>query len=295
MLTATGKKFVVAVNDPRRGAADLILRHKLELRDASRLVACSCAFVCRYSSLPGALVVSSERASRSPNATVAALAEHLELSVDTDTIDGIIAKLEHRVWRRWIRTRRVRRLSDETLPTVNGALAPFSDYFASGNSLPIIWSRNLFLEENHGPAIHPINISGKIRYLVHGPHIALPPGSWMAEVILGFSEDAIGMGFRIEVWAGSQLGMAQITPSGPGLARVNVNFVLEESNDSLVEIRVMNERAAIYGQLILGQVTMTLLPNVSPAVVDRLTAELGFPRSGFIISILFNGDAENPA
>ena len=47
--------------------------------------------------------------------------------------------------------------------------------------------------------------------------------------------------------------MAQITPSGPGLARVNVNFVLEESNDSLVEIRVMNERAAIYGQLILGQ------------------------------------------
>ena len=278
MLTATGKKFVVAVDDPRRGAADLILRHKLELRDASRLVACSCAFVCRYSSLPGALVVSSERASRSPNATVAALAEHLELSVDTDTIDRIIAELEASgLVPVDPDAAESARLSDESLPTVNGALAPFSDYFASGTLGPIIWSRNLFLEENHGPAIHPINISGKIRYLVHGPHIALPPGSWMAEVILGFSEDAIGMGFRIEVWAGSQLGMAQITPSGPGLARVNVNFVLEESNDSLVEIRVMNERAAIYGQLILGQVTMTLLPNVSPAVVDRLTAELGLP------------------
>jgi len=53
--------------------------------------------------------------------------------------------------------------------------------------------------------------------------------------------------------------------------------VLEELNDNFVEIRVMNERAAIYGQLILGQVTMTLLQNVSPAIVDRLTAELGLP------------------
>src|SRR4051794_33457569 len=81
MLTATGKKFIVAVDDPPRIAADLIIRHQLGLRDASRLVACSCASICRYASLPAALVVNAERASRSPHATAAALAEHLELSV----------------------------------------------------------------------------------------------------------------------------------------------------------------------------------------------------------------------
>jgi hypothetical protein len=144
----------------------------------------------------------------------------------------------------------------------------------------ITWARDLFLVEHHQPAIHPIDISGKIRYLIYGPYIALPPGNWVAEMVLGFSEDAIGMSFMVEVWAGSKLSTVSVHPSGPGLAQINISFALEESNDNLVEIRVMNERAAIYGRVALGQATVTLLQNVSPAVVDALTTELGLSPDG---------------
>jgi len=90
------------------------------------------------------------------------------------------------------------------------------------------------------------------------------------------------MSFQVDVWAGSQLSMASINPSAPGLARVKLSFALEESNDNLVELRVMNERAAIYGRLGLGQATVTLLQSVSPTVIDTLTTELGLSPDGGI-------------
>jgi hypothetical protein len=171
-------------------------------------------------------------------------------------------------------------LTEHTLAVINGALAPYIEYFMGAALGHITWARDLFLEEHHQPAIRPIDISGKIRYLIYGPYIALPPGNWVAEMVLGFSEDAIDMSFLIEVWAGSKLSAVGVHPSGPGLAQINISFALEESNDNLVEIRVMNERAAIYGRMALGQATLTLLQNVSPAVVDALTTELGLSPDG---------------
>src|SRR5579863_2875476 len=88
-LMATNKNFVVAVDDPRSAASDLIIRHHLELADASRRVASSCASISRYIALPGALVVSSERDWPNPAATVAALAHHLGLPVGTADIEKI--------------------------------------------------------------------------------------------------------------------------------------------------------------------------------------------------------------
>ena len=90
------------------------------------------------------------------------------------------------------------------------------------------------------------------------------------------------MSFQVDVWAGSQLSMTSINPSGPGIARVSLGFALEESNDNLVEIRVMNERAAIYGRVGLGQATVTLLQSVPPTMIDTLTTELGIAPDGGI-------------
>jgi hypothetical protein len=88
------------------------------------------------------------------------------------------------------------------------------------------------------------------------------------------------MSFLVDIWAGSQLTTTSINPVRPGSTKVNLSFELEDSNENLVEIRVMNERSAIYGRLALGQVTVTLLQNISPKVIEILTTELGLPRDG---------------
>jgi hypothetical protein len=283
-LAATNKNFVVAVDDPRSAAGDLIIGHHLEPAEASRRVASSCGLLSRYIALPGALVVSSERDWTNPTATVAALADHLGLPVGTADIEKIAADAEAARPRRDNEPGRAPpaqlQLPEHSLAVISGALTPYVEFFTGGALRKITWTRDLFLEEHRRPAIHPIDISGRTRHLIYGPYIALPSGNWVAELLLGFSEDAVGMSFLVDVWAGSQLSMASINPSGPGLTKVNLSFALEESNDNLVEIRVLNERAAIYGRLALGQATVTLQPNVSPKVIETLTTELGLSPDG---------------
>src|SRR6266478_6449574 len=282
-LMATNKNFVVAVDDPCSAAGDLIIRHHLEPAEASRRVACSCAAMSRYMALPGALIVSSQRDWPNPTATVAALAHHLGLPVDTADIEKIAGDLETEGRRSDDEpgAESPAQLSEHSLAVINGALAPYVEFFMGGTLGQITWARDLFLEEYHQPAIHPIDISGKIRHLIYGPYIALPPGNWVAEMVLRFSAD-VDMSFQVDVWAGSQLSIARINPSGPGRAQVNLSFLVEESNDNLVEIRVMNERATIYGRLALGQATVTLQQNVSSTVIDTLTRELGLSPNGSI-------------
>src|SRR5216684_5328647 len=123
-LTGTNKNFVVAVDDPCRAAGDLMIRHHLEPAEASRRVACSCAAMSRYIAMPGALIVSSQRDWPNPAATVAALAHHLGLPVDTADIEKIAADL----------ATEGPRPDDEPgaasgLAVINGALAPYVDFF----------------------------------------------------------------------------------------------------------------------------------------------------------------------
>jgi hypothetical protein len=167
-------------------------------------------------------------------------------------------------------------LPEQSAATVEGALAPYAARFGGGSFPPVIWTRDLFLADGHLPASHPIDLTGEIRYLIYGPYISLPPGNWAAELVLGLSEDALDMSFRIEVWAGSLLlAMSQIQPVAAGLQRININFAMAEQNDNLVEIRVANERAAAGGRLVLGHATLRLVTDLSSAVFDSLSAELG--------------------
>src|SRR5207244_3956742 len=125
------KNFVVAMDDPRSAASDLVIRHQLEPAEASRRVASSCALISRYIALPGALVVSSERDWANPAATVAALANHLGLAADTTDIKKIAADLEAAGPRsddKWGATSQPQ-LPEHSLAVINGALAPYVEYF----------------------------------------------------------------------------------------------------------------------------------------------------------------------
>jgi hypothetical protein len=278
ILAVGDRNFVVALEDPRRVASDLITAHHLPLAEASRLAASSCASIIRFAALPRARVVTAESATADPVAAAEAMARHLDLRIDRPTIARLVADLAAAgVTPEDVpATADTSALPEHSTATIEGALGPYAERFGGGGFTPIIWTRHLFLEESHRPASHPIDLAGDPRYLIYGPYISLLPGSWLAELVLGFSEDAVDMSYRIEVWAGpQQLAILQVQPAAAGLQRININFMLEESNDNLVEIRVANERAAQGGRLVLGQATLSQVKDISSAVADTLTAELG--------------------
>jgi hypothetical protein len=281
-LIAANKKFIVALDDPRDAVRDLIDRHNYGMVDAVRHVASSCARISRYLALPGALVVNAQRDWDTPVATLTAIAAHLGLAGDPVVIARIVAQLD-------AAGVRPSGVGDAALPPtgteldpdlIEGTIGGYAEYFAGGTLRPIRWGRELFYAENHQPPVHPIELSGKIRYLLFGPLIALPPGSWTAEMVLGFSDDAIDTGFRVEVWAGSLLGSASIQPTRAGIFPADISFVLEENNEGLVEIRVVNERAAIFGRLALGHATLMPRQGVPPSMTESLRLELGLAADG---------------
>src|SRR5439155_4197381 len=107
------------------------------------------------------------------------------------------------------------------------------------------------------------------------PYITIPPGHWTAEVLLGFSQEAIETNFVVDVFGGSQLTFASIRPPTMGVFPVTLNFEVGETNDSLLEIRVMNERAAFDGRLELMQATLSSQQKIPSAVLEDWTRELG--------------------
>jgi hypothetical protein len=281
VLVGGDRNFVVALEDPRRVASELVYEHRLEVSAASRLAACSCASLYRLAAAPRALVVGSETAHSNPAAAVASIAHHLDLRIDPMGVASLVADLEAVGLAPRADSARapISALPEPAAATIEGALAPYAASFRGGNFPPIIWTRELFLDDNHRPASRPIDLAGPIRYLIYGPYISLPPGSWAAEVVLGFSEDAVEMGYRIEVWAESLLASLQIQPAAAGLQRINLNFTLDEANDHLVEVRVVNERVAAGGRLVLGHATMRLVTDLSSAVAESLSAELGLSQT----------------
>ena len=93
--------------------------------------------------------------------------------------------------------------------------------------------------------------------LVYGPYISLPPGSWSASVILGFSPEAANMSYAIEVFAGNQLTHARIEPGDERIFEANLHFSIDAAVDHPLQIRIHNERPAFDGRLAVGYVTMT--------------------------------------
>jgi hypothetical protein len=276
-LVAIDSNFVVALEDPRHVVTELITEHHLELAAASRLVASSCASLYRFTALPSALIINAESAKNNPAAAIETIARHLDLRIDHSGIATLVADLEAAGLSPGGEPAAApgSALPDDSTAAIEGALAPYARCFMDGSLTPIVWARDLFFEERHRPACHPIDLAGAIRYLIYGPYISLPPGNWVAETLLGFSEDAVNMSFRVEVWAGSQLGIIRIQPPAAGLQRISINFALDEQNENPVEIRIVNEHAALGGRLVLGQATLSLARNLASSVCDTLTAELG--------------------
>jgi hypothetical protein len=265
VLAEANRRFIAVLDEPRAAVQDLVTRPGYDLVAATRAVASSCASILSYVSMPGGLVLSATRDGHDPVTTATAIARHLELSVGEAEIANIVEALrdEGIVPLRSDDDSWWDRLRESEHDVVNGALGAYVDYFFGGDLGKITWERELFfISDEFGatelvPATRPVDITGRIRFLVYGPFINLPPGSWSASVILGLSSEAVGMAYVVEVFAGMRLTHVRLEPENEGVVEVNLHFAIDGSTDQPVQIRIHTERPAFDGRLALGYVTMT--------------------------------------
>jgi hypothetical protein len=258
LLGHTKVRFVVALDDPRVAVADILASANGELRTVTRAIANSCPLVMRCASLPEALTIRGSRSGLDAPTAVAAIARHFELPLDEAEDKRIVEELT-------ACGLRYAPLAPEQNPRTvhkmaDGALAAYAECFAGGELTTIIWTRELFIvngDSGKGTTdVLDVSRSSSVAPLIYGPYIHLPPGSWSARVYLGFSAEAAGSTFLIDVFSGRQLACTSFQPGKAGIYTTEINFSLDDPSGHGLEIRVWVGSDRARGQLAFGQVIL---------------------------------------
>jgi hypothetical protein len=236
-----------------------------EVLDATRAVANSCATLLDLIDHSRPLVIRAEEANADPGAAAAAIARHLALAVPEEIVAAIVGELadagltpERAAAEAWWEN------AGERLQTlVNGALGAYAAHFVGDDFGAIDWEPGLFMIGEEPPVVparaatRPVDITGRPRPLIYGPHISLPAGSWSARIAVGLSQEASELSFVADVYAGRVLGQARIAPGHNGVVEADIDFSIDGLCEDRLEIRVTNERAAFDGRIALGHVRLT--------------------------------------
>ena len=273
--------IVVALGDPRAALRHLVDHAGYAVSDAARAVASSCAAMLAMTKAPRALVLSPDDAA-DRRAVAAAVADQFSIRLEPTELSRLVAGLpdaglerEEADGQSWLTARTER---EQTM--VAGALDPYIACFGGADLERLIWEPELFFVAADPPtpeplpASGPIEITGRVRFLAYGPFISLPAGPWVADVVLGFSAEAAGMSFLIEIFAGAQLAHTRVTATGEDVIEARLAFTIGSDVDQPVQVRICNERAAFDGRMALAYVTMTPQEAISDETRARLTRTL---------------------
>ncbi len=275
-IIQTGRPFLVTLGAVHSALYELLQRPGYDLALATREVAGSCAALLTLAAAPGALVLSSS-AGGDAIALATAIACHFGFLISPGDVAAVASSAEaaaapeERQERAWLD-----QLSAREHAIINGALEPYVKYFNGGELEPIVWEPDLFYtnestaDGSYRPANGPIDVTGRARFLIFGPYINLPPGAWSATAVIGFSAETAGLSFVIEIAAGTQLCYARVQPTGEQVIETDLHFTIDASATQPVEVRIISERAAFDGRLIVGQVRLVPRAGVQNETQQRL-------------------------
>lgn len=276
-LTQTNARFVMALEDPRIAVSNLLDGSAAELSAATRAVANCCPPIISYLSMEGALTLRADQEGADPCAAIAAIAKHFGIDAGATEIEQIagdlanrgldLQQVAHAAW--------ADRIPEVGRKMVDGALGAYAECFGGRSMGQIVWTRDLFMLTGDAAnrPIRAIDVSGGTRNLIFGPYIHLPAGSWNARTVLGFSKEAVGYTFLVDVAAGPQLGASRLQPASGGLVETNIAFSLELQMDAEVELRVIVAEDMAKGELTFGHVVLTPL---SPRRPESLAGNADF-------------------
>ncbi|HLY46410.1 MAG TPA: hypothetical protein VKQ73_12575 [Stellaceae bacterium] len=253
------RDLIVALDDPRPALVDLVLGQGVGLAAATQMVASSCGALWDWAAMPGALILHADRDAPQPAATAAAIARHLRIAVDDAALTGILRDLAcaspvrppHDTSQWW------NALQPAEQQMVIGALEPYvadEDRELSA----IIWTRELFFLADRPTerVAGPVDITGRARGLLEGPHIMLPPGAWSLSLSALLSRGAVEHEFLVEIAADRPLAAGALRPQRDGRAQIRLDFVLDALTERPLAIRLSSTRAAFDGAILIDRVTL---------------------------------------
>jgi hypothetical protein len=259
-LIEAGRRFVVARDDPRVALSDLVSRDRMGLAAATKLVASSCAAVAGCISDPGALVLDADMAGADAKSIAVAIAAHLQLPISASTAAEIAGNLPDAdviperqgsdLW--WSQ------LLDVEKAIALGAFGPYIDGLGPSHLRPVSWAPELFQlgDRPAEPAAGPIDITGRARCLLQGPHIILPAGEWSLSLRLLFSPEAAEHEFAIEICADRPLQHQLIRAHSGGTFSATIGFTVDEAAEHPIDISLSSQRAAFDGTVTMIGATL---------------------------------------
>jgi hypothetical protein len=262
-LLDTGARFFVAAEDPRAALIDLILGRGVALPDAVQQLASSCAALRGLASVPEALILHGSGDAEPDADMVARIADHLRLPIDhrdaAEAAESLAQPAAPRAPPDAVAWWNGLELEEQELAL--GALAPFVDGAPNAAPFSVTWGRELFFlgDRPADRATGPIDITGRARCLLQGPHIMLPAGSWSLSLSALFTPAASEHEFAAEVWAERVLAEGILAPR-EGSATVRLDFALDEATEQPLSIRLSSRRAAFDGAIIGVAATLVLAP-----------------------------------
>jgi hypothetical protein len=275
-LVEAGRPFVVVRDTPLAALAHLVTRRGLTVAAATQQVASSCASIRSFGASPGGLVLDADRDGIDRLSVAGAIARHLQLEVSDGDIAGIVSSLDASpeilhpgnaaIW--WDG------LDPGERAIASGALGPYLDRSSGCRLGPITWAPELFFvgDRPGERATGGVDITGRTRCLLRGPHIMLPPATWSFSVAVDVSPEAAEHSILIEATAGGVISGTVLRPAGAGLIEADLTLGLDELPDRRVQLELSTQRPAFAGHLTLVRVTLTPQP---PTPVDPPTDHSG--------------------
>lgn len=117
-----------------------------------------------------------------------------------------------------------------------------------------VWSQAVFTYDQRnglsGPQTGRLDVTGRPRFLVTGPYINMPAGTWQAKISLSFSHDVSNRRFRID-WGGIETYASyEFCPGRSGEFSITLEHCWIESAPA--ELRILVLEGVFHGDIVFG-------------------------------------------
>ena len=143
---------------------------------------------------------------------------------------------------------------------------PDVDGASAGAPGKVWWDRGVFLsdEDVAGGVCPPVvDVTGRARILVYGPHRQLAPGVWRATALLHLSPDAAHRRIGVQFGADPDFATVDLPLGVDGDHRAELTLTVID--ETPLEVRLWLKKAAFHGEIRFAGVLLERIADSPPA------------------------------
>jgi hypothetical protein len=267
VLKQSNTPILLTSSDPRRAILHSVNLANLDLQTAIRSLTGHCSCLWNFSGKDAAVhSIHFSEALQNPHAAVQKIADIYNLPASQPMIDRVVIETRPTLEAMTAPENGghdpleelAKKFSVEEVRTIGYLFDGFERHLEGQHSAPLIVTKELFLNGDppHDHVSAPLDMTGRPKFVVFGPYIHIPAGTWMLRLVVSLSEEAIGTPLIIDVGASDAAGYRELTKthvvvSTEGRMDVTMSFQLDDPLASL-QVRIATERSTFDGLLAFG-------------------------------------------